>query len=168
MKKAFLKYFAGKARSHNKTQRHSTPADQVHSIGILFTTGDPLKRDAVETFRQKLESEGKVVSILEYIPTRKIVHVSGHPGFSPDEISFFGKIKSHDARRFWEQEFDYLLLADAEPEPAVLQILAKSKAKCRAGKNNPEMMPYLDFLFDYKGGTTELLEGLYAYCSKLS
>lgn len=93
MKKAFLKYIAGKARNHNKTDRCSTPAEQVHSIGILFTTGDPLKRDAVEGFRKKMEGEGKKVSILEYIPTRKIVHVSGHPGFSPEEISFFGENK---------------------------------------------------------------------------
>jgi hypothetical protein len=72
-----------------------------------------------------------------------------------------------NALQFADAPFDFLFYLDLQPNSMIMNILARSHAKCRVGKYWEEGSPYLDFMVDSVSNTQALLETLYKYISQL-
>jgi hypothetical protein len=87
--------------------------------------------------------------------------------FTENEITFWGNITSSSALKFSDTPFDFLFYIDTKPNPLILNLLARSKAKCRIGKFWNEGKLFLEFMIESNNGTKGLIEGMYKYTSLL-
>jgi hypothetical protein len=78
-----------------------------------------------------------------------------------------GHLNSSSATQFADSPFDFLFFLDLEPNPLMLHILAKSKAKCRVGKFWEEGNPYLDLMITSVNTYQGLVDSIYTYVKKL-
>src|SRR5688572_8415506 len=145
MKLSFLKIRTNSHLKKNKTVRASVPYKEAVSCGILFSVEDKAKHDAIKDFMHKLEHDGKKVQVMSFLPNKKENYEFMFDFFTMKEVSILGQITSHIAVKFSQTPFDYLFCIDAEPNVLVLNLLARSKAKCRVGKFGDEATPYFEF-----------------------
>lgn len=167
MKSTFLNIASRKAQAKNQTNRRSTPPNQVHSAGILFTSGDDTKLDEISGFARQLQKEGKSVMLLEFSLISKVKSTDDSV-FSMKDISFFGTIDHPGCLNWMNQEFDYLFLADRDLHPATRLVLSACKAKCRVGVADPQLEPFLDLMMDTSGNWGAVLRELLDLTRKLS
>lgn len=151
----------------NKALRASLPYRQAAHIGIIFTVEDKQKHNQIKDFIKKLEHDGKKVSVVCFLPRDKQNYEFLFDFFSDKDISFWGNITSDVAVKFSDTAFDYLFYLDTDPNPLILNLLARSKAKCRMGKFWSEGKPYFEFMIENTGGTDRLIDGMYKYTSLL-
>ena len=169
LKKFFLNIRTKKSLLHNKTERLSTPFQQVKSVGILFTSDGDDKLNRVRAFGQQLEALGKSVSILEFMPKiKKNTVFSGLPWFCMKDISLWGIIRNAEEENFVKAGFDYLFLADSEPNIVLLNVLARSKARCRVGQSGSGRTAFLDLMIQPAATSHDLLTEMLNYTQKLS
>jgi hypothetical protein len=114
-----------------------------------------------------LESDGKKVQVLEFLPEKKLNHEFKFDFFSVKDISFWGDLTSALALKFADTPFDYLFYIDKQSNPLVLHLLARSKAHCRVGKFNEADSPYFEMMIEQNGTTEGLIESMYIYTSLL-
>ena len=167
MKLNFLKYKTKNFLKTNSALRTSLPYKQASSIGIIFSVEDRTKHDEVKDFVKKLEHDGKQVKVMSYLPKNKDNYEFMYDFFTDKDISFWGNITSESANRFAEIPFDFLFYLDTNPNPFILNILARSKAKCRVGKFWDEGQRFFEFMIEVKNGTRTLIDGMYSYTTKL-
>lgn len=167
MKMKLLRYRTRSIAASNATLRKSLPYKQAILIGIIFTVEDRQKHDDVKEFVKKLEHDGKQVRVMSFLPKQKDNYEFLFDFFTEKDVSFWGNITSESATRFSESPFDFLFYLDGEPNPHLLNILARSKAKCRVGKFSEQTLPYLELMIEAKEGTRSLIDGLYRYASRL-
>lgn len=161
-----------KLRTHsylkrNKSLRSSVPYQQAINLGIAFTVEDKEKHDHVKEFIRKLEHDGKKITVITFLPGDKQNYEFKFDYFTEDAISFWGNNTSSNASQFCDTVFDYLFYLDTEPNPLILNLLARSKAKCRFGKYWEEGKPYFEFMIESAGNTKGLIEGMLNYTSQL-
>ncbi|MFN8691480.1 MAG: DUF6913 domain-containing protein, partial [Cyclobacteriaceae bacterium] len=132
-KNTFLRWRTNNARKKNKSIRASLPYPQAMSIGVLFTVEDKAKHDEVKRLVKVLETEGKKVRVLEFLPRKKENYDFLFDFFTIDELSFWGSLQSDKALHFADTTFDYLFNLDTEPNDLIDYLLARSKAHCRVG-----------------------------------
>ena len=164
----FLKFRTGKAVKLNKSEHYSTPFVAANQVGILFSTGDESKLNAVKQFASQLESERKDVQILEYSPSKNELSDSGFSKFSLKSYNFWGNLENAEAQKFINQPFDYLFVIDQEILLPIQNILAQSKARCRVGRSVPGMDAFFDLMIEMTGDNSALIQGMINYTKKLS
>lgn len=167
MKISFLKIRTNSQLKNNKTVRISTPYKEAVSVGILFSVEDRAKHDAIKEFIHKLEHDGKKVDVISFLPNKKENYEFLFDFFTLKEVTFFGQITSGHAVKFSQTPFDYLFCVDSEPNPMILNLLARSKAKCRVGKFSEAAKPFFEFMIDHAGHAKELVTGMYKYTTQL-
>lgn len=136
-------------------------------MGIIFTVEDKQKHFAVKEFIKKLEHDGKHVQVLEFLPYKKENYEFRFDYFTDEDVSFWGNINSNNAIQFASAPFDFLFYLDLSPNPFILNLLAKSKAKCRVGRNWENGSAYLDFMIDSVANNQALFETIHKYISQL-
>jgi hypothetical protein len=167
MKLTFLRYNTNSQVKKNKTLRSSTAFKKAQRVGVLFTVEDRSKHDTVKEFIKKLEAESKTVKVLAFLPEKKENFEFLFDYFTKKDISFWGTLNSTDALNFSSQPFDFLYCLDEEPNPIVLNLLARSKAKCRVGKFVEGNEAFFELMIESKNGVRTLSEGELRYSKEL-
>jgi hypothetical protein len=167
MKLMFLPHNTRNQLRKNKALRSSTTFKKAQQVGILFTVEDRSKHDIVKEFIKKIETEGKVVKVLAFLPEKKENFEFLFDYFTSKDISFWGSLTSHDALAFSNLPFDFLYCLDEEPNAIVLNLLARSKAKCRVGKYKTGNEDFFELMIVSRNGTKTLIEGELRYSKEL-
>lgn len=167
MKLSFLNIRTRSQLKKNRTSRVTTPFNTAQSVGVLFTVEDKKKHDEIKEFVHRLEKEGKKVQVFSFLPKNKDNYEFLFDFLTLQDISFWGNIMSGNAEKFYNSSFDYLYYLDLEPNPVLLNLLARSKAKCRIGKYWENGRAYFELMIDKVSNTKNLIEGLYKYSTQL-
>jgi hypothetical protein len=167
MKLSFLKYRTNLILRRNKTPRTTVAYKAAKTAGIIFTVEDKQKHFAVKEFIKRLESDGKHIQVLEFLPERKENYEFKFDFFMEKDITFWGNVQSASAVQFADAPLDYLFYLDLEPNPLILHLLARSHAKCRAGILWDGGEKYLDFMVTSVANTPALLDTLYKYITQI-
>lgn len=167
MKLSFLKIRTNSHLKRNKSVRANMPYKQAVSVGVLFSVEDKKKHDDIKELIHKLERDGKKVQVMSFLPNKKENYEFMFDFFTVKDVSFWGQVTSSHAVKFTETPFDYLFCIDSEPNPMVLHLLARSKAKCRVGKFQEASTPFFEMMIDNIGDTKGLIDGMYKYTTQL-
>jgi hypothetical protein len=164
MKLSFLKIRTNSYLRNNKAIRTNLPYKQSISVGIVFSVESKAKHDEVKEFVKRLEHDGKNVEVICYLPKNKDNYEFLFNYFTEKDLSFWGNITSPSVNNFINLPFDFLFYLDTEPNPFVLNIIARSKAKCRIGKLWPNAEPYFEMMIESKDGSLKsLMDSMYKY-----
>jgi hypothetical protein len=163
MKLTFLKYKTLSLLKKEKAPLASVPYEKARTVGIIFTVEDKQKHFAVKDFIKRLETDGKHVQVLEFLPEKTENYEFKFDFFTSKDVNFFGTMTSQHAIQFSEAPFDYLFYLDFEPNPMILYVLARSNAKCRVGKHWEEGRSFLDFMIESVSSTKNLIESIHKY-----
>jgi hypothetical protein len=167
MKLNFLKSKTNSLLRRNKSSRSNLSYKHAKTIGLLFTVEDKQKHFIVKEFIKKLEHDGKIIQVLEYLPDKHDNYEFKFDFFSDKDISFWGNITSSSAIQFTDAPFDFLFYIDQLPNDLVLHLLARSKAKCRVGPRFDDGEKYLELMIGSTANTQALVDGMYKYTSQL-
>ena len=147
--------------------RGSVSYADARQIGVLFSVEDKAKHEVVKDFIRKLEHDGKQVKVMEYLPPDKQNFEFKFDFFTENDVSFWGKITSANALKFADTTFDYLVYLDTEPNPLLLHLLARSKAKCRVGRQGENSPSYFEFMVQATSNVKELADTIHRYIVQL-
>lgn len=167
MKLYFLKLRTNSLLKKSKPFRSNLSYKQARTVGILFSVEDKQKHFVIKEFIKRLEQDDKVVQVLEYMPAKHDNYEFKFDFFTEKELSFWGNITSSSANQFADAPFDFLFYIDLEPNVFVLNVLARSKAKCRVGKHFDDSQQYLELMIESSGGIQALIDGMYKYATQL-
>lgn len=131
--KKLLTFKTNRWIKNNKSVRSATDYRKSEEIGFIFTVEDRSKHDVVKNFIKRLETDGKHVEILAFLPEKAENHEFLFDFFTKKDVSFWGNYSSELVQKFADKTFDYLLHIDFENTDFINGILAMSKAKCRVG-----------------------------------
>lgn len=151
----------------NKAARNTVAYKKAEKIGIIFSVEDKPKHENVKELVRKFEHDGKQVEVLEFLPDDKDNYEFKFNFFSEKDLSFLGDITSQDAINFAEVPFDFLYYLDTTPNPLVLNILARSQAKCRVGCAWDDGHAYFEFMIESMNGLREMIDSMYKYTTQL-
>ncbi len=147
--------------------RANLPYKKAQSIGIIFSVEDKTKHDAIKELVKKFEHDGKKVQVIEFLPEKKDNYEFMFDFFSEKDLSFWGNITSDSALKFSDTSFDFLYYIDAAPNQLILNLLARSKSKCRVGKFWEDGSPFFEFMIESNGTMRTLMDNMYTYTSQL-
>jgi hypothetical protein len=167
MKLSLLKYQTRSLAKSNKALRVNLPYKQALLVGLVFTVEDKQKHDDIKDFVRRLEHDGKQVKVMSFLPRNKDNYDFLYDFFTEKDVSFWGSITSESANRFSQLPLDFLFYLDTTMNPHLLNIIAKSKAKCRVGKFWQEAEPYFEMMLEIQNGTRALIDSIYKYTSRL-
>lgn len=167
MKLNFLKMRTRMLLKNNKAERANVPYKKAEKIGIIFSVEDKLKHEIVKELVRKFETDGKHVEVLEFLPDNKDNYEFKFNFFSEKDLSFWGNINSPDAVSFSEMKFDFLFYLDITPNPLVLNILARSHARCRVGRAWDDSHPYFELMIESINSLKGLIDDMYKYTTQL-
>ena len=151
----------------NKASRSTVPYQQALNVGVVFTVEDKQKHDSIKEFIKKLENDGKKVQVIEFLPEDRENYEFKFDFFSEKDLSFWGKITAENALRFSEKPFDFLFYIDINPNPFILYLLARGKARCRVGRSWEQGRSYFEFMIESINSNQSLIEGIYKYTTQL-
>jgi len=167
MKLTFLSARTRAQLKSNKTERVSLPFSAARNVGIIFTVEDKKKHDDIKDFVHQLEKDGKKVQVLSFLPENRDNYEFLFDFFTLKDISFWGSITAANAVSFYSTSFDYLYYLDSTPNPILMNILARSKAKCRIGKHFENAQSYFELMIHSKSGQKNLYAGMYTYSKQV-
>lgn len=167
MKFKLLKYKTRSYLKKNKTIRSNEPYKKAISFGVIFTVQDKQKHDHIKNFIRKLEQDGKKVKALGYLPPNQENYEFLFDFFTYREISLWGSITAQSALDFADTSFDFLIYLDTTQNDLILNLIAKSKAKCRIGKYWEDSGPYFEMMVACYGDSGVLIDELYKYATAL-
>jgi len=163
----FLKIRTDSQLKNNKASRKNVPYRDAHQVGIIFTVEDKSKHDTVKELIKKLEADGKQVQVIEYLPEDKQNYEFRFNFFTQKDLSFFGKINAHEAKKFADTIFDFVFYLDSTPNPLIMYLLASSKAKCRVGPSWEDGHPYFELMIESKPDYKIMAETMFQYTTQL-
>lgn len=163
----FLKMRTDSALKKNKSPRVSKPYKQAKQMGIIFSVEDKQKHLDIKEFIHQLEQDGKLVQVLEYLPPKKENYEFKFDFFTMKDVTFWGNLDSPLTVKFIETSFDYLYYLDKEPNPLILNLLARSKAQCRVGRYSEPLSPFFELMIEQNGTNKGLIETMYNYTRQL-
>ena len=167
MKLSFLKYKTNTYLKRNKALRISLPYKQAISIGIIFSVEDKAKHDEVKDFIRRLEQDGKQVQVICFLPKNKDNYEFMFDFFTDKDLSVWGTLNSANASRFADVHFDLLYYLDTIPNPLILNLLARSKAKCRVGKFWEKNQAFFEMMIESRDDTRSLIDVMLKYTRAL-
>jgi hypothetical protein len=151
----------------NKTSRTTVPYTQALNVGVIFTVEDKQKHESVKEFIKKLETDGKKVQVIEFLPEDRDNYEFRFDFFSEKDVNFWGKITADNALRFSDKPFDFLFYLDITHNPFIMHLLARGKARCRVGRSWVDARPYFEFMIESINSNQSLIEGMYKYTAQL-
>jgi hypothetical protein len=163
----FLEYRTRVLLKRNRTERATIPYKQASQIGIIWSVEDKVKHDTIKTLIKKFEQDGTQIQAIEFLPRNKDNYEFRFDFFSEENLSFWGEINSSGAMKFSNASFDYLFYLDASPNPLILNLLARSKAKCRVGRSWAAGYPYFELMIDSVSDINVMCETMYKYATQL-
>lgn len=138
--------------------------ERVKSAGILWKIDDHI---IYQMLANQLKKRGIKVSSLCYADQPGSVH--GELIFSPDDFTFFGKLRTREITSFIKQEFDLLIDISLATAIEVQFVRALSKAKFKTGwsQSTPD---YFDLSIDVhkRKEPSYLAEQLIHYLSEIN
>lgn len=167
MKLKLLRYKTESYLKSNTTPRYSEAYKKAVSVGVIFTVEDRKKHDHIKNLIRKLEHDGKQVKALGYLPPDQENYEFLFDFFTYREISMWGNITASSAVKFAATPFDFLLYLDTTPNEFILNLVAKSKAKCRIGKFWKDGEQYFEMMIESNGDSRTFIDELYRYTSAL-
>ena len=167
MKFKFLRYKTRSYLRNNKAPRYSESYKKAVTVGVIFTVEDRQKHDHIKNLIRKLEHDGKQVKALAYLPPNQENYEFLFDFFTYREISIWGNITATSALTFADAPFDFLLYLDATPNELILNVVAKSKAKCRIGKFWADGEPFFEMMIESNGDSRTLIDELFRYTTAL-
>jgi hypothetical protein len=167
MKLKLLKARTDWELKRNKAARSTVPYKQALNVGVIFTVEDRQKHEAIKEFVKKLEHDGKKVQVIEFLPADRENFEFKFDFFSEKDLSFWGKVTAENALRFSEAPFDFLFYIDITPNPFILYLLARGKARCRVGRSWTDARNYFEFMIESINNNQSLIEGIYKYTTQL-
>lgn len=167
MRLNFLKIKTNSLVKRNKALRSNLPYKHAKTVGIIFSVEDKQKHFIVKEFIKKLEQDGKITQVLEYLPAKHDNYEFKFDFFSDKDLSFWGNITSPNALQFADAPFDFLFYIDLTPNLLVLHLLARSKAKCRVGRFFDDGQQYLDLMIESVANVQALVDSMYKYAAQL-
>ena len=147
--------------------RGNVPYKAAKQIGVIFTVEDKAKHETVKEFIKKFEQDGKQVKVIEFLPSDKQNYEFKFDFFTDNDLSFWGSITSSDANKFVEIPFDYLFYLDTVPNPLMLHLLARTKAKCRVGRLWDDGHSYFELMVESDGIVKTLVDTMHRYVIQL-
>ena len=163
MRLSFLKFKTKTYLKRNKAIRASLPYKHALNIGVVFSVEDKRKHDEIKDFIKRLEQDGKKVTVISFLPKNKDNYEFLFDFFTDNDLSFWGNITSSNASRFADTPFDLLYYLDISPNPLILNLMARSQAKCRIGKFWEKREPFFEMMIESKNGTRSLIDAMYRY-----
>jgi hypothetical protein len=163
MKLSLLKMKTSSFLKKNKAIRVSLPYKQALSVGVIFSVEDKSKHDEIKDFVKRLEQDGKQVVVMSFLPQNKDNYEFMYDFFTEKDLTFWGTLTSNAALKFADMPFDLLYYIDTSPNPYILNLLARSKAKCRVGKFWESGTPYFEMMIENKNGNHSLIDTMYKY-----
>ena len=163
----FLNMRTQSALKKNKAVRATIPYQAAQRIGVLFTVEDQQKHQLIKEFIAKLTQDGKQVQVLEFLPKKKENPEFMFDYFTIEDLSFWGKLKSEQADKFSQINFDYLFNIDSQSSPLIQNLLANSKAHCRVGRFDDSATDFYELMIETNGSTQGLIDNMYSYTKKL-
>jgi len=153
------------ALKKNKARRGNIPFSKVRSIGILhsFNTQEEIK--TIYHFFDQLE-KGKIkVEVLVVKDKNEELNVPEFTIVNKQEISQLGKWNNDSIIAFKDNSFDYLLHINLNGTDVLTEnILAHSKAKCRAGKYFEDKEQFYELMVTPKDDhVKKLIDQIYHY-----
>lgn len=167
MKYTFLNYKTKSYLKSNKTPRVNVSYKKAVSIGLIFTVEDRQKHDTIKEFIRKLEHDGKQVKALGFLPPNQENYEFLFDFFTYREISFWGNITATSALTFADTTFDFLIYIDTNPNELILNLVAKSRAKCRVGKYWADKEAFFEMMVESYGNSKALIDAMYQYTTAL-
>ena len=167
MKLSLLKMKTNSFLKKNKSIRVSLPYKQALSVGIIFSVEDKSKHDEIKDFVKRLEHDGKQVVVMSFLPKNKDNYEFMYDFFTDKDMTFWGTLTSNAALKFADLPFDLLYYIDTTPNPYILNLLARSKAKCRVGKFWEKSESFFEMMIENKNGTHALIDTMYKYTRAL-
>lgn len=164
---SFLKMKTRSFLKKNKTLRVNLPYKQSFNVGIVFTVENKGKHEQVKELIKKLESDGKKVKVLSFLPKQKENYDFKFDYFTEKEITFWGNIHSPLVTQFADTSFDFLFCFDTTPNPLLLHVLAKSRAACRIGCFWEGYQSFFELMFECKD-LDGLSKNMYRYTASLT
>ena len=162
-----LKFNTNSYLKRNKALRVSLPYKQALNVGIIFSVEDKAKHDEIKDFIKRLEQDGKHVTVMSFLPKNKDNYEFLFDFFTDKDLSIWGQLTSNSATRFANNQFDLLYYIDITPNPFILNLLARSKAKCRVGKFWEKNQGFFEMMIETKDGLKSLIDVMYKYTSAL-
>ena len=151
----------------NKVSRTTIPYKQALNVGVIFTVEEKQKHEAVKEFIKRLENDGKKVQVIEFLPAHRENFEFKFDFFSEKDLSFWGKVTAENALRFSEAPFDFLFYIDITPNPFILYLLARGKARCRVGRSWTDGRNYFEFMIESINSNQSLIDDIYKYTAQL-
>jgi hypothetical protein len=167
MRLSFLKFKTNSYLKKNKAMRASLPYKQALSVGVIFSVEDKIKHDEVKEFVKRLELDGKQVKVICFLPRNKDNYEFMFDFFTDKDLSFWGHITSATATRFSDTPFDFLYYLDITPNPFILNLIARSKARCRVGRFWENSNAFFEMMIESKNGTKSLIDVMHQYTRAL-
>jgi hypothetical protein len=167
MRLKLLRYKTQSFLRKNTTTRYNEAYKKAVTFGLIFTVEDRKKHDHIKNLIRKLERDGKQVRALGYLPPNQENYEFLFDFFTYREVSMWGNITAPSALKFADTAFDFLIYLDATPNEYILNLIAKSKAKCRIGKFWEEGEPYFEMMIESQGDAPSLIDDLYKYTTAL-
>ncbi len=167
MKSYFLNLRTNSSLKKNKAPRETIAYPEAKTIGLVFTVEDRQKHDQVKEFIHRLEKDGKKVSVISFLPKDRENYEFKFDFFTQDDITFWGEIRSNAAAAFCQSPFDYVYYLDLQPNPVLLNLLARSKARCRFGRHWQEGQAFFELMIESQPSIYSLLESFYRYSACL-
>ncbi len=168
--KKILSYKTKGLVKKNQVIRSSMAYNQVNTVGILFTVDTREKHEIIKHLVKQLETDGKKVEVLSYLPKKKENHEFLFDFFTANDLSFWGNYTSEAVLKFVEKPFDYLFYIDEQSNLLIRNLLAMSKAKCRVAKydNCNEQFSEMMVQVPGKNQMKHLVDEMYRYTKILS
>ena len=167
MKFKFLKFRTRSYLKSNQTLRYNEAYKKAVSIGLIFTVEDRQKHDLIKSLIRKFEHDGKKVKTLGYLPPNQENYEFLFDFFTYREVSFWGTITAASATAFAESPFDFLIYLDSTPNDLILNLVARSKAKCRIGKFWKDGEPFFEMMIETNGDNKAFMDEIYRYTTSL-
>lgn len=168
--KNLLPYRIRKARKANKVNRNGQNYSKAKRLGLLFTMNKLDDYEAIRRFEKKLKGEGKQLSVLSFLP-KQVENFDFHYDiFSGEDFSKTAKPVAENVNTFINENFDFLLCLDCDPNLYLKYILAASKAAYRIGcYGEQDDSQYFELMVRLAegDGVEELINQIYHFTNKL-
>ena len=164
----WLNHRTNKAQKNNLSIRKSIAYSEALKIGIIFCNDDQSKIEAADRLGTLLKMDGKQVKTMAYERRNDVKHLP-YDSITRENFSFFGNFIGKPITDFVNNEFDFLVCIDEQPNNLVRNILANSKAKCRVGRYEENNQPSFEMLLkNKKSGDSGWVDSIYQYLKILS
>lgn len=113
--------------------RSSVDFDVAKSIGILFDATDPISKNKVLKYAEKLTKDEKKVTLLGFVATKQTDLSLPFKFFTPKDINWKMIPEGHDIEQFMTSKFDILINLYLGENLSFEYISALSNANLRVG-----------------------------------